>query len=65
MFLIPVSNKPMAEKYTDTLDMHVASVISYPYYIVFDRDTLFISDDFKDWAARKGTKLKPSTAHHP
>ena len=48
MFLIPVSGNLMAEKYTDTFDTHVASVIGYPYYIVFDQDTLFMSHHFKD-----------------
>jgi len=65
MFLIPVSDNLRAEKCPDTFDTHVASVIGYPYYIVFDRDTLFMSDHFKDWAARKGIKLEPSTACHP
>jgi len=65
MLLIPVSGNLMAEKCMDTFDMHVASVIGYPYYIVFDQDTLFMSDDFKDWAARKGIKLELSTAYHP
>jgi len=65
MFLVPVSDNLTAEKCTDTFDMHVASVIGYPYYIVFDRDTLFMSDHFKDWAARKRIKLEPSTAYHP
>ena len=52
IFLIPVSDNLTAEKCTDTFDAHVASVIGYPYYIVFDLDTLFMSDHFKDWAAR-------------
>ena len=65
MFLITVSDNLRAEKCTNTFDMHVPSVIGYPYYIVFDQDTLFMSDHFKDWAARKGIKLKPSTAYHP
>ena len=65
MFLIPVSDNLMAEKCTDTFDTHVASVIGYPCYIVFDGDTLFMPDHFKDWAARKGFKLEPSTAYHP
>jgi len=65
MFLIPVSDNLTAEKCTDTFDKDVASVIGYTYYIVFDRDTLFMSDHFKDWAARKGIKLEPSTAYHP
>jgi len=65
MFLIPVSDKLTAEKCTDTFDKHIASVIGYRYYIVFDRDTLFMSDHVKDWAARNGIKLEPSTAYHP
>ena len=64
MFLIPVSDNLIVEKCTDMVDTHIASVISYPYYIVFDRDTLFMSDHFKDWAARKGIKLEPSTVYH-
>jgi len=65
MFLIPVSDNLTAEKCTDTFNTHVTSVIGYLYYIVFDRDTLFMSDHFKDWAARKIIKLEPSTAYHP
>jgi len=64
MFLIPVSDNLLAEKCTDTFDTQIASVIGYPYSIVFDRDTHFMSDHFKGWAARKGFKLEPSTAYH-
>jgi len=65
MFLIPVSDNLTAEKCADTFDTHVASVIDYPYYIVFELHTLFMSDHFKDWVARKGIKLELSTAYHP
>jgi len=65
MFLIPVSDNLTVEKCIDTFDKHVASVIGYPYYIVFDQDTLFMSDYFKHWAARKRIKLEPSTTYHP
>jgi len=65
IFLIPVSNNLTAEKCTDTFNTHVTSIIGYSYYIVFDQDTLFMSDHFKDWAARKGIKLELSTAYHP
>jgi len=65
MFLIPVSDNLTVEKCTDPFDMHVASVIGYPYYIIFDWDTPFMSDNFKDLAARKGIKLEPSTEYHP
>jgi len=56
MFLTTVSDNLTAEKYIDAFDTHFASNIGYPSYIVFDRDTLFRSDHFKDWAARKGIK---------
>jgi len=36
MFLIPVPDNLTVEKCTNTFDMHFASVIGYPYYIVFD-----------------------------
>jgi len=65
MLLISVSDNLMTEKCTDTFDKHIASIIGYPYYIVFDRDSLFVLDHFKDWVARKGIKLEPSTAYHP
>jgi len=48
MFLIPVSDNLTAEKCTDTFDTYIASVIGYLYYIGFDRDTIFMSDHFKD-----------------
>jgi len=64
-FLIPGSDNLTAEKCTDAYDTHVASVIGYPYYIVFYCDTLFMSDHFKDWVARKGIKLELSTTYHP
>jgi len=54
----------MAEKCTDTFDTWFASVIGDPDYRIFDQDTLFMSDHFKDWAARKRSKLEPSTAYY-
>jgi len=65
MFLIPVSDILTAEKCIDTFDIHVASIIGCAHYIVFDSDTLFISDHFKNCAARKGIRLEPSTTYHP
>jgi len=65
MFFISVSNNFTLEKCIDTFDMHVASVIRYPYDDVFYRDTLFMTDHFKDWVARKGIKLEPSAGYHP
>jgi len=65
MILIPVSDNLTAEKCKDTFDKNVASIIGFPYYIVFDQDTLFMSDYFKYWTARKGIKLEQSTTYHP
>jgi len=65
MFFISVYDNLMAERYTDTFDTHIASVIGYPYYIVFCFDTVFISDQFKVWASRKVIMLEPSTTYHP
>jgi len=65
MFLILVSDNLMAGKCTNIFDTYIASIIHYLYYIVFDQDTLFISEDFKDWAARKGMKLELSPVFYP
>jgi len=65
LFLLPVSNNLTVENCTDTFDKHVASVIAYSNYIVIDQDTIFTSDHFKNWAARYGIKLEPSTEYHP
>jgi len=65
IFLIPVSDDLTMEKCTDTFDIQVASVIGYPNYIVFNRDSFFMSHHFKDWASRKGIKLEPSTVYNP
>jgi len=55
----------MAEKCPNAFDTHAASVIVYPYKIVFEQDILFISNHVKDGAARKGIKLELSTECHP
>jgi len=57
MVLIPVADNLMADKCTNIFNIHFPSLIRYPYYIIFDRDNLFISEHFKDWAGRKGIKL--------
>ena len=50
------------QKCTDTFDIHMASVIGYPYYIVLNSDAICMSDYFKDWVAREGIKLELATA---
>jgi len=64
-FLIPVSDNFTAEQCTATFDIFIAPTISYPLCLVFNRDTIFTSFHFMDWAARKGIKLEPSTSYHP
>jgi len=64
ILLILVSDNLTAEKCTDLFDKRIGFVIAYPDYIVFDQDTLFMSDHYKDWAVRKGIKLEPSTGYH-
>jgi len=54
----------MAERFTNNVDTQVTSVVLYPYYIVFDLDTLFMLDHFKDREVTKGIKLNQSTAYH-
>ena len=61
-FLIPVPDHFSAEQCTTTFDTHVVPTMGYPYYIVFDQDTLLMSSHFQIWAASKRIKLEPSTA---
>ena len=63
-FLIPVPDNFSAEQYAATFETYLVPTMGYPYFIVFDRDTLFISSHFHSWAASKGIKLKPSAIYH-
>jgi len=65
MFLISVSDNLPIKKVPNTFDTQISSIVSYHYYIVLDRNTLFITYYFKDLAARKGIKLDPSTCYYP
>ena len=47
------------------MDTHVVPTMGYPYCIVFDLHTLFMSSQFQSWAASEGIKLEPSTAYYP
>ena len=55
MFLIPVSDNLTTEKCRDTFDTHLASVISYRYYVVFDRYCLFVRP-FQGLGSKKGNQ---------
>ena len=61
-FLIPIPDNFSAEQCTTTFDTHIVPPIGYPHCIVFDRDTLFMSSHFQNWAASTGIKQKPSIA---
>ena len=64
-FLISVPDNFCAKSCTTTFDTHVVPTMEYPYCIVFNRDTLFMSLHLQSWAANKEIKLEPSTAYHP
>ena len=62
--LIPVSYNFSAEQCAASFDTHVVPTIGYPYCIVFDQNTLFMSLHFQSWAPSKGIKLEPSITYH-
>ena len=61
---IPISNNFMVEQCTRTYEVHLLPHIGYSNTIIFDTDSLFISDHFQAWAAYKGILLEPSIAYH-
>ena len=63
-FLIPLPDNFSAVQCTATVDTHVVPTIGYPYCIVFDQDTLFMSSHFQSWAPSKKIKLESSTTYY-
>ena len=63
-FLIPIPDNFKAEQCTRTYEVHLLLYIGYPNTIVFDRDSVFMSDHFQAWAASKGILLERTTAYH-
>ena len=63
IFLIPIRDNFKAEQCTRTYEAHSLPYVGYTNTIVFDRDSLFMSDHFQEWAASKGIRLQPSTAY--
>ena len=63
-FVITIPDNFKAEQCTRTYEVHLLPYIGYANTIVFDRDSLFMSDHFQAWAASKGILLEPSTAYH-
>ena len=62
--LIPIPDNCKAEKCTRTYEVQLLPYIGYANSIVFDRDSLFMTDYFQAWAASQGILLAPSTAYH-
>ena len=64
-FLIPMPDNFTTELCPATFDTHVVPTMEYPYCIVFDWNTFFMSSHFQSYAASKGIKLETSTAYYP
>ena len=62
-FLFPIPDDFKAEQSTRTYEVHLLPYIRYINTIVFDRDSLFMSDHFQAWSASKGRLLQLSTAY--
>ena len=63
-FPVPIHDKFKAELCTRTYEVHVLPYIEYANTIVFNRDSLFMSDHFQAWPASQGILLEPSTVYH-
>ena len=63
--LIPVLDNFGTKQCTATFVTYVVPTIGYPYYIEFDRDTVFMSSHVQSWAASEGIKLETSFSYHP
>ena len=61
---IPIHNNFQPEKCTRPYEVHLRAYIAYTNTMVFDRDSLYISDHLPACAASKGKLRKPSTPYH-
>ena len=57
-FLIPIPDNCKAEPCTRTYEVHLLPYVGYPNIIVFNRDSLFMSDHIQAWAASKGILVR-------
>ena len=62
-FLIPILNNFKAEQWTRTCEVHLLHYVEYTNTIVFDRDSLFMSDHLQARAGSKDILLELSTAY--
>ena len=63
-FPIPIPDNFKPEQGARTYEVYLLTYIGYRNIIVFNRDSLCMSDQFQVWAASKGILLEPSTACH-
>ena len=63
-FLIPIPDDCKAAQCTRTHEVHLLPYIGDPNTIVFDGDSLCMSDHLQAWAASTGIRLAPSSAYH-
>ena len=63
-FQISIPYNFKAEQCTHTHVVHLLPYIGYPNIIVFNRESLFMSDNFQAWAASEGILLEGLTAYH-
>ena len=54
----------MQQQVCNIMDQLIFPTIGYPISITLNRDPLFTSYVFTDWARKKGTRLDISTAYH-
>ena len=63
-FHIPISDDINVQQVCDIMDQLMFPTIGYPISITLNRDPLFTSYVFTDWARKKGTRLDISTTYH-
>ena len=63
-FLIPIPHNFEAAQCIRTYKVPYLPYIGYYNSIVFDRDSVFMSNHFQAWAASKGILLEPATVCH-
>ena len=64
-FLIPVNTDITSQQVVEIMDKFIFPTTGYPVSITLDRDPLFTSYIFTEWARNKGTRLDFSSGHHP
>ena len=63
-FLVPIPTEVDAPCIIDIWDTAIYPTVGYPHFLITDRDPLFTSEKFQQWALKNGIKHKLSTAYH-